>query len=551
MSVNRSHPVLTSCTAVNNTASYGGGGIDIYGNSFRMENCLVTGNVAMDGAGINLANNIGQTATIPPVMSSCTVVGNSGTRRGGGVFLGLGVSTTLTSCVIASNTVASPIGQYLTGGGLSAFQSNPVLVNCVVSNNVASVLGMGRAVGGGMFCETVRQGQFINSVFDGNTATHEGGGFGLYQTAPNLTNCTLTNNSSGDRGGGLYSDRSLDGILTNCLFRGNTAATYGGGLNLEGNTVNPATITLTKCTLMNNRADRGGAVSSLTLTTNFSNCKIHTNQATDSGGGIYTEMATVGAVNTSFQSNRALYGGGVLASLSATIQLTNVSFQGNGIGLYGGAVSKATFDDSIEMTNCVVFGNSGNNLLPMLNIVANYCLFETGTPASGYAGSNNLTTSSSPFAIPTDTPLAAGSPAIDTGFDGATGLANITTDLAGNPRFVGHYCRVDRGAYEFQQPNSFNDPLILAGNGTLSCSSPTVSLTAVGGTQFMFSGPGVLSQFDGTEQVIVGAYLIRRTGLPPVGTALVNKPGTYTVVSSDGKGCTVQTTVTVPGTACP
>ena len=97
---------------------------------------------------------------------------------------------------------------------------------------------------------------------------------------------------------------------------------------------------------------------------------------------------------------------------------------------------------------------------------------------------------------------------------------------------------------------------LLFGNGSLSCQTPTVSLTAVGGSRYRFSGPdglsaGIVSQMDGRESTQVNGYLIVRTPIPTVGTVIVNQPGTYTVLVTDANGCSATATIVVTGTACP
>lgn len=547
-SSNRSHPVLTSCTAVNNTAGYGGGGIDIYGNSFRVENCLIANNVSSDGGGVNTSNNIGQASTISPVLTSCTVVGNTASRRGGGIFFGLGVTPTLTDCFITSNTATSSGGGYDgNGGGGFAFQSRPNLTNCILRNNTAS------GSGGGLFYETVRSSLLTNCTFDGNTTTQDGGGVYMYQSTPTLLGCSFVKNVAAD-GGGMYNERSTVPTLTNCVFQSNSATTRGGGIHNEGDAYTQIIVTLNNCDFLSNSSQSlGGAISSLSSTVGLTNCKLHGNSAF-SGGGIYSISDILTLIQCSFQGNSATNGGGIVAD-QANLHATNCSFQGNS-GPIGGAIL-ANNAQATQLTNCVFFGNGGTSTFAGAGgatIIATYSLFEN--TATNYTGTNNVITATNPFASATDTPLRPGSPAIDAGLDSAPGLSGIKTDLAGNPRFVGVNCRVDMGAYEFQQPNSLGNLVAVVSSGTLSCASPTVSLTAIGGTVYGFSGPaasptGVVSQFDGSERVYVNGYLITRTPFPITGTAVVNKPGVYTIILTGNNGCSTTATFTVSGVACP
>ncbi|WP_223833867.1 M36 family metallopeptidase [Spirosoma profusum] len=67
----------------------------------------------------------------------------------------------------------------------------------------------------------------------------------------------------------------------------------------------------------------------------------------------------------------------------------------------------------------------------------------------------------------------------------------------------------------------------LMASGTLTCAQTSVTLTAGGGSSFVFSGPGVVGQ-NATS-----------------GTALVNASGTYSVTVTTSGGCTSSTTVAV------
>ncbi|MPR36205.1 choice-of-anchor Q domain-containing protein [Salmonirosea aquatica] len=126
--------------------------------------------------------------------------------------------------------------------------------------------------------------------------------------------------------------------------------------------------------------------------------------------------------------------------------LTNCSFLNNTAYTNGGGMFNE--GSSPTLTNCVLFGSGGQNTIFNFDInstlTANYTLFEASE--SDYTGSNNLTTTASPFISTNSTELRSGSPAIDAGNNAA--YNGPATDLAGNPRTVGG--RIDMGAYEFQ-----------------------------------------------------------------------------------------------------
>jgi hypothetical protein len=95
----------------------------------------------------------------------------------------------------------------------------------------------------------------------------------------------------------------------------------------------------------------------------------------------------------------------------------------------------------------------------------------------------------------------------------------------------------------------------LLGSGNLSCSTPTLSLTAIGGSSYSFSGllggpTGIVSQDDGRQQIIEGDYIINARRIPTFGIIVVNKPGTYQVLVTDENGCSATASIIVTGQEC-
>ncbi|WP_020605882.1 beta strand repeat-containing protein [Spirosoma spitsbergense] len=234
---------------------------------------------------------------------------------------------------------------------------------------------------------------------------------------------------------GLTTTAILDGFV----ITGGNASGSGGG--------------------MFNNGSGSGQVCSPTIR----NCSFVGNSASDSGGAMFNNGSFGGTsspvlTNCSFQQNTASTNGGMMYNFgnrgTSSPVLTNCSFQQN-TATYGGAI----FNDggggggssNPVLTNCVVFGNGGDNTFAnsFASITATYSLFDTGI---GYnTDPTNLTINTSPFTSSTSTELRAGSPAIDAGNTAAYTTANgPRTDLAGNSRFAGANCQIDRGAYEVQ-----------------------------------------------------------------------------------------------------
>jgi len=139
-----------------------------------------------------------------------------------------------------------------------------------------------------------------------------------------VRNCTFSENSGGEYGGGIYSYHN-SGTVTGCMFRDNYVR-YGGGIHNEY------------------------FVGSVTNCTFSGNSGLH-----EQGGGMHNSYGTQIVVGCAFSGNVAEYGGGMYNRRN-NVTVTQCAFYDNrarraGVGMHN-------CDCSPVVTNCIFWDNT-------------------------------------------------------------------------------------------------------------------------------------------------------------------------------------------------
>ena len=303
------------------------------------------------------------------------------------------------------------------------------MMTVIPNNSYTVVTGKTKAILDGF---TITAGQSTaggQTLFD-HPKKSGGGMFNLNNDDLTLTNIIFSGNVAVDGGGGGMYNRSNNLILTNIIFSDNRAL-YGGGLQLtdsgavtlinvsfEGNSATAATLALSS-------GGGGGGMSGFTTTDLvLRNVTFSKNSAisSDAGGLLLYNGSRVSLINVIMWGNTASSnpcavpkGNANLCSFAVTPTISYSLIQGCGVS--GAAIWTSTTDAG----RCGTDDGHNKDANPMFMNAAN----------------DNLR-------------LNTGSPAIDAGSTADNGglPAEITTDLAGNPRIVND--RIDMGAYESQ-----------------------------------------------------------------------------------------------------
>ncbi len=309
------------------------------------------------------------------------------------------------------------------------------------------------------------------AAIDSSTPHNRGGGLLIENANPTLSNLVIRGNWCSTTGAGIFATNSHS-RLTAVSIVDNESANVGGGIyGLHSDLI------LVGATLMDNTAWSGGGIYNNEGSPTLVNCRFLGNQATGgSGGGIYNlDQSDPTFVNVLFSGNSAgQYGGAMANNSGCDPHLVNVTLSGNSAGNSGDSISSvgSSFPSA---SNSVLWGNTPDQIYNDLTsaISLSYC-----DVAGGYDSCLDL----DPLFIDADGAddilgtadddlrLAADSPLIDAGYNGALPADSvdldgdgdtaeiISIDLAGAPRVLdvaaaadtgpGPVPIVDLGAYE-------------------------------------------------------------------------------------------------------
>jgi predicted outer membrane repeat protein len=383
-----------------------GGGIFIAGSGPYLHHLRIINNeVSFRGGGIFIKTQR------PLKIHDMLFANNRAENIGGGVC----VETRLhPPYPVFSNLVIASCEAY-SGGGLSLISGSTLIADRMeISGNTAEI-------GGGL---NIDHSHLVGTqvVIAQNIGNWAGGGAHIYNGTLELTDGTITGNSTGGNGGGCAVETYGRVYLTNTDVSQNLANSNGGGLSHT--TLNyPGTgntwLTVENSTFTDNHAlgGSGGAIYSRTLDLKFSKAILSHNTAANDGGAIFSE-GILTAENTLIVDNSAgLWGGGFVVRDDAVF--TNVTIASNQAWVGGSGVIQASEDFlAVELTNTISWDNDPpeiflNQLGHYVGITVrvNYCDIENGQQGNG-----NLAEDPE-FADPSsgDYQLSASSPCIDAG----------------------------------------------------------------------------------------------------------------------------------------
>ncbi|MEM6503815.1 MAG: choice-of-anchor Q domain-containing protein, partial [Cyanobacteria bacterium P01_C01_bin.89] len=326
---------LLNSNVTGNTSGDRGGGLYTRAAMITLTNSTVSNNSATDnGGGLYNRNSLVE-------ITNSTVANNSSNRYGGGVH-------TRGQIIVADSTVSNNSSRR-NGAGIYSRSGNITVSDSTISDNSSN------RHGGGLWARS-RTITLERSTVSGNSSRISAGG--TYASTTNITESIISNNTSGDLGGGVYTTGALR--ITDSTISGNSSANKGGGVYFR----NYAEIL--RSTISGNSSNRGGGLYSRGGgTVSISNSTISGNAVSNHGGGLFARGRN----------------GGTITFFNATLTQNSAAGNGGGIFQNGGGLG---------LQNSIVAGNQdGTGLSPDIsgsNIVGN-----NNNILGTVAGANNST----------------------------------------------------------------------------------------------------------------------------------------------------------------
>jgi len=291
---NGSAPRIRNCVIRSNSAEWYGGGIAISGSQTAARDCTLEGNHSIPDGGaiwaeeqssiqidscwfsLNRADRHGgAVAVVGSTVSieDCTFESDSSGYDGGAVFAEEFSTVVLRACSFVSNKATR------FGGGLAGYESIVSIDSCSFEDN--HTISGGGAVYVDLYSEIeVRWTEFLQN------SGQYGGAVWLQKTDGTFEDCVFSTNLAGFHGGGVYVTWSCDVTFSRCSLTDNIAYQFGGGCakglpedestvsfsesNISGNdadwggggvwAMNPAWISLSRCTITDNGVNLGAGV---------------------------------------------------------------------------------------------------------------------------------------------------------------------------------------------------------------------------------------------------------------------------------------------------
>ena len=233
-------PRLESCELIHNQAGVRGGGVEVRLGTMELIDCLIQDGKAGQGGAVSVQRGVlaiegGELSDnhapqgggglylkeSEVQLVGVTIDENRADGSGGGVLCVDGTELTALDCTMAHNRAVEEGGAVFVESG-----SSLRLTSCSLIANEST-----RGDGGGIATSGADSTLLDRSELRGNRSAGNGGGLFSIDGSLSLSNCTIVENESQGRGGGLY----VNGCRAmNCTFAANRSEALGGAAHIDG-----------------------------------------------------------------------------------------------------------------------------------------------------------------------------------------------------------------------------------------------------------------------------------------------------------------------------
>ncbi|MDQ4055682.1 MAG: CSLREA domain-containing protein, partial [Actinomycetota bacterium] len=267
----------------NRSAAEGGGLFTEGGKVTVSGNSIVSKNQAANGGGLYSGGHLSQHGLRGRFDVKNSEIFENKAVSGGGIFNDGEAQLFVTDTSFTKN-VSTDHGAAISSGG----RSNMTLTRVSVVENESN------GEGGGVWTHSERMHSIVDSTFTRNKAG-----------VPMIEDGVLSDDVAG--GGGLYTDGGPVTVV-NTTFQENEATNEGGGLSIH----NLGDFVLRGSVIKNNRAYDGGGIENSAEEVKFDRVTVQGNSAGNAGGGIYnTSSGPFSIVNSTIRDNVGVIGGGL------------------------------------------------------------------------------------------------------------------------------------------------------------------------------------------------------------------------------------------------
>lgn len=349
---------------------FGGGGIANFGAMVSITNSTLSNNEVLNqGIGGALLNaGIGSLN-----IDNCSILNNSAHQSGGGIA---DISDTASTTSILSTSVSgnSTTAVNSAGGGMVIGPGSVSLSDCTFSDNTADLIGGAIWIGTGTL-------DISNSVINNNTSSQSGGAiFNMAGTLSILNSSSIDQNTTtlpNSMGGGIYNDIEGKLTITNTTISDNTSGQAGGGL--ADFSSNSFVTMLDQVTAENNQATGETSVAGGILINDglmqLNNSSISFNSSSLQGGAIWLGSGTLYIDNSAINNNTSGQSGGAIFNMAGSLSIYNSSSIDNntamasnslGGGIYNDIAGKLTINNTSISNNSS--GQAGGGLADLSDI---------------------------------------------------------------------------------------------------------------------------------------------------------------------------------------